>query len=129
MQTGGHELCLLFVKRVWEHAVPRKYHRALHQILQLANVARPRIPLEGSHGFWRNAVALLPHAAAKQLHEMRDKSRNVFPALSECRQQDGEDVQTIVQITAKLPASYHLDEIPIRCSYKPDIHFVRATAP
>src|SRR5713226_6589087 len=129
MQTGDHELCLLFVKWVWEHAVPRKDHRAFHQVLQLANVARPRIPLEGSHGFRRNAIDLLPHPAAKQLHEMRNKSRNVFPALSERRQQDGEDVQTIIQVTAKLPASYHLLEIPIRCSYQPDIHFVRATAP
>src|SRR6266404_2867299 len=118
-----------FAQRVWEHAVPRKDNRALHQVLQLANVARPRIPLEGSHGFRRNPVDLLPHAAAKHLHEMRDKSRNVFPALSERRQQDGEDVQTIIQVTAKLPASYHLLEIPIRCRYEPDIHFMRATAP
>jgi hypothetical protein len=80
MQTGDHQLCLLFVKWVWEHAVPRN-------------------------------------------------DRNVFPALSERRQQDGEDVQPIIQVTAKLPASYHLHEIPICCSYKPDIHFVRATAP
>src|SRR5216684_6047928 len=78
MQTGGHELCLLFVKRVWEHAVPRKDNRAFHQILQLADVARPGIPLKGSHGFRRNVVDLLPHAAAKHLHEMRDKSRNVL---------------------------------------------------
>src|SRR6266849_4817809 len=129
MLSGGHNRRLFFLKWVWEHAVPRKNNRTLHQVLQLANVARPRIPLEGSHGFRRNAVDLLPHAAAKHLHEMRDKSRNVFPALSERRQQDGEDVQTIIQVTAKLPASDHLLEIPIRCSYKPDIHFVRATAP
>src|ERR1700741_4448718 len=129
MQTEDHELCLLFVKWVREHTVPRKDDRAFHQVLQLANVARPRIPLEGSHGFRRNAVDLLAHAAAKHLHEMRDKSRDVFPALSERRQQDGKDIQTIVQITAKLPASYHVLEIPIRCSYQPDIHFVRVTAP
>ena len=129
MQTGDHELCLLFVKWVWEHAVPRKDHRAFHQVLQLADVARPRIPLEGSHGFRRNAVDLLPHAAAKQLHEMCDKGGNVFPALSERRQHDGEDVQTIIQVTAKLPASYHLDQIPIGCRDQPDIYFVRATAP
>src|SRR5271169_7222733 len=128
MQTGDHELCLLFVKWVWEHAVPRQDNRAFHQILQLANVARPGVPLEGSHGFRRNAVDLLPHAAAKHLHEMRDKSRNVFPALSERRQQDGKDVQTIIQVVAKLPSSYHFQEIPIRCRYKPDIDFVRATA-
>src|SRR5271169_5778097 len=129
MQTGDHDLCLLFVKWVWEHAVPRKDNRAFHQVLQLANVARPGVPLEGSHGFRRNAVDLLPHAAAKHLHEMRDKNRNVFPALSERRQQEGEDVQTIVQITAKLTASDHLDEITIGCSDEPNVHLVSATAP
>src|ERR1700722_18831699 len=115
-------------QRVWKHTIAGKDNCALYQVLQLADVPRPGIPLEGSHGFWRNAVDLPPHAAAKHLHEMRDKSRNVFPALSERRQQDGEDVQTIVQVTAKLPASYHLHEVPIRCRYQPDIHFVRATA-
>src|SRR6266704_3663981 len=129
MLSRAHNLRLPFVKWVWEHAVPRKDNRAFYQVLQLANIARPRIPLEGNHGFLRNAVDLLPHAAAKHLHEMRNKLGNVFPALSERRQQDGEDVQTIVQITAKLPASYHLHEISICCSYKPNIHFVRATAP
>ena len=129
MQTEDHELCLLFVKWVREHTVPRKDDRAFHQVLQLANVARPRIPLEGSHGFRRNAVDLLPHATAKHLHEMRDKGRNVFPALSQRRQQDGEDVQTIVQITAKLSTSYHLHQIAIGCRHQPDIHLVRATAP
>src|SRR5258708_2958508 len=129
MQTGDHDLGLLFVKWVGEYAVVRKNNRAFDQVLQLTNVARPRIPLEGSHGFRRNAVYLLPHAAAKRLHEMRDKGRNVFPALSERRQQDGEDIQTIIQVTAKLTASYHLDQIPIGCRYQPDIHFVRATAP
>src|ERR1700685_307625 len=108
MQTGDHGLCLLFVKWVWEHAVPRKDNCAFHQILQLADVARPRVPLEGSHGFRRNALDWFPHAAAKQLHEVRDKRGNIFPALSERRYQDGEDVQTIIQITAKLTARYHL---------------------
>src|ERR1700676_229965 len=122
MQTGDHKLCLVFVKWVWEHTVARKDNRAFHQVLQLANVARPRIPLEGSHGFRRNAVDLLPHAAAKQLHEMCDKRGNVLPPLSERGQQDGEDVQTIVQITPKLTASYHLDQTPICRGHKPDIH-------
>src|SRR6266436_3041802 len=127
MQTRDHELGLLFLKWVWEHTVPRKDDGAFHQILQLANVARPGIPLESSHGFRRNAVDLLPHAAAKHLHEMRDKRGNVLPPFSERRQQDGEDVQAIVQVTPKLTASYHLRQIPIGCSYQADIHFVGAT--
>src|SRR5258706_12425804 len=105
MQIGDHELGLLFVKGVWKHAVPRKDNRAFHQVLQLANVARPGVPLEGSHGFRRNVVNLLLHAAAKHLHEMRTKNRNGYPSLSARRQQDGEDVQTIIQVTAKLPPS------------------------
>src|SRR6266852_2860144 len=108
MQTGDDELCLVFVKWGLEHTVPRKDNCAFHQILQLADVARPGVRLEGGHGFRRNAIDFLPHATAKQLHEMRDKSRDVFPALSERRQQDGEDVQTIIQVTAKLTASDHL---------------------
>src|SRR5258707_14983821 len=96
-------------QRVWKHTIAGNDNRALHQILQLAYVPGPGMPLKGRHGFCRNAVHLLPHAAVKHLHEMRHKSRNVFPALSERRQQDGEDVQTIIQVTAKLPASYHLN--------------------
>src|ERR1700758_5402015 len=113
MQTGDHESCLLFVKWVWEHSVPRKDDRAFHQVLQLADVARPRVPLEGSHDFRRYSVDLLAHAAAKELDKMRDKSRNVLPTLSQRRHQDGEDVQTIVQITPKLPKSDHLHQIAI----------------
>src|SRR5258707_10113627 len=30
MQTGDHQLCLLFVKWVWKHAVPRKDNGAFH---------------------------------------------------------------------------------------------------
>jgi hypothetical protein len=60
MQSGDHDLCLVFAKWVLEHTVPRKDNGAFHQVLQLADVARPRIPLEGSHGFRRNAIDLLP---------------------------------------------------------------------
>src|ERR1700684_4695963 len=89
MQAGAHELCLLFVKWVWENTILRQDDRALNQILQLANVARPGIPLKGSHGFRRNVIDSLPHAAAKQGHEMSDKFGNVFPALSPCRAAGG----------------------------------------
>src|ERR1700758_2184167 len=122
MQTGDHEFCLLLMQGVWEHTVLREDHRSFHQVLQLADVPRPRVPLEGSHGLWRNAMDLFSHATAKQFHEMRDKSWNVFPALSECGQQDGEDIQTVIQVTAKLPASDHLHQISVRSRYEPDIH-------
>jgi len=43
MLSGGHNFHSPFVQRVWKHAVPRKDNRAFHQVLQLANVARPGI--------------------------------------------------------------------------------------
>ena len=36
--------------------------------------------------------------------------------LSERGEQDREDIQKIIQIAPKLPASYHLDQMPIGCS-------------
>src|ERR1700740_349486 len=124
MQAGDHEFWLLFVKGVWKHTVLGEDNCALCQVLQLTNVARPGVRPQGSHGFWRNAVDLLSHAVAKQLNKMRDKCRNVLTALSQRRQQNGEDVQAIVQITTKLTASNHPSEIPIGCRYQPDVHFV-----
>ena len=85
MPSRDHDLRLVFAKWVLEHTVSRKDNRAFHQVLQLADVARPGIQLVGSHGFRRNAIDLLSHAAAKQIHEMRDKCRNIFPVLSQRR--------------------------------------------
>jgi hypothetical protein len=65
MLRGEHNLDSYFVQRVWEHAAPRKNNRALHQVLQLADVARPGIPLKGGHGIRRNVVDLLSHAVAE----------------------------------------------------------------
>ncbi len=39
MQTGGRELCLLFMQWVWEHAISRNDNCAFHKVLQLANIA------------------------------------------------------------------------------------------
>src|ERR1700723_418025 len=128
MLSTGSDLRLPFVQRVWKHTVARKDNRALYQVLQLAYVPGPGMPLECRHGFRRNATDVLPHAPTKHLYEMGHKSRNVFPALSESRHQDGEHVQTIIQITAELTPSYHIDEVPIACGYQPDIHFVSSTA-
>src|SRR5580658_735540 len=116
------------MQRVWEYAIARQNNRTFNQILQFADVARPGIPLEGSHGFWMDAIDLLTHAAAENLHEMRHKRGNVFAALAQRGKNDGKDIQTIVQIIAELTASDHLDEIPIGCGHQPNVHLVSATA-
>src|SRR5580698_1099345 len=125
---AGDEFCLPFVKWVRKHAVPRKDNRTFHQVLQLANIARPQIPLEGSHGLLRDVFDFFPNTAAEQLYEVRHKSRNIFPALAQSRQQDGEDVQSIIEVTAELTARYHLAQIAVAGSDEPNIHLVSSTA-
>src|SRR5258705_12793087 len=115
-------------KRNVEHSILRKDNCAFNHILQLAYISRTGMPLESRHGVRRNRFDPLFHSVTKYLDEMRDQGGNVFPALSKRRQKDREDVQTIVQITAKLTSRYHLAEIPIGCRDQSDIHFVGSTA-
>src|ERR1700678_4404538 len=86
------------------------------------------MPLEGCHYFGRNAIDLFAHAAAEDLHEVGYEGRNIFTPLAERRQQDGEDVQTIVEITPELTATYHPAQISIGCSDEPNIDLVSSTA-
>ena len=85
------------------------------------------MPLEGIDGFRRNRVDWLFHSMAKYLNEMRDQGKNVFPSLSKCRYCDREDIQTIVQIAAKLTSRYHVDQILIGRCNQPDIDFMGLT--
>jgi hypothetical protein len=67
--SGGCNLRLRFVQRVWEHAFARKDNCVFYQVLQLANVANPRTPLEDSNVFPEECCRLTSPCggAAKQL--------------------------------------------------------------
>src|ERR1700730_5660287 len=60
---------------------------------------------------------------------MSHQGWNVFWALPQRWQQKRKDIQTIVEIAAKVAPLHHLRQIPIRCSNKPNVHFVSPGAP
>src|ERR1700687_2401336 len=59
---------------------------------------------------------------------MGDQGWNVFAALPQWRQKDGEHIQTIVEVTAKFASLHHLRQVPIRCSHQPHVHLVSPSA-
>src|ERR1700674_3744885 len=59
---------------------------------------------------------------------MSDQGWNVFAALSQWRQKDGEHIQTIVEVTAKFASLHHLCQVPIGCSHQPHVHLVSPRA-
>src|SRR6266849_708258 len=59
---------------------------------------------------------------------MRDQGWNVFAALPQWWQKDGEHIQTIVEVTAKFASLHHLRQVPIRSSHQPHVHLVSPSA-
>src|SRR5271156_5362497 len=53
---------------------------------------------------------------------------DVFAALPQWWQQDGEDIQTVVEVATKFASIHHLRQIPIRCSHQPHVHLVSPSA-
>src|SRR6185312_5721131 len=100
---------------------PRNDHRALDDITQLANVARPRIRLQQRarrvvHSFDGHAV--LP---AEFANEVSCQQRNVVGPLAEWRQRDLEYVEPVEQVLAKQPVADRGCNRPIRCCQHADV--------
>src|SRR5271169_2569631 len=59
---------------------------------------------------------------------MRHQGRNILAALPQWWQQDGEDIQTVVEVATKFASTHHLRQIPIRCSHQAHVHLVSPSA-
>ena len=79
--------------------------RPLDHVAQLADVARPGVVLEQAHGVLVDALDRLAVARVELVQEGLDEERDVFLALAQRRQLDGEDVQAVVEILAQLAAA------------------------
>ncbi len=76
---------------------------ALHDVLQLAHVARPLIRIERRHGFRRKALNGLPHLARQLDQEVLGHERHVARALAKRRQLDGNHVEAVEEVLTELP--------------------------
>src|SRR5499426_4241951 len=84
-----------------DHVLPAEHDGPLQHVLQLADVARPVVALEHRHGLRGHSADVLPQFLAELLQEMGDEERDVFPALAEGWELDGNHVQSIEEVLAQ----------------------------
>ena len=69
---------------------------------------------QGIHGVGWNGLDPAAHSSSNFLREMAHKPGNVVATFTKRRQHDGEHVQPIVKVAAKLAVSGHLREVAVR---------------
>src|SRR5580700_431349 len=76
-------------------------HGALDRVLQLAYVARPVVGFEALHGLWLDGLDGLGHGFAIALQERAGQQRDIFAALAQRWQMDGDHAQPVVKVLAE----------------------------
>ncbi len=99
--------------------------RLFDGVLQLAHVARPRMPLETTHHFRRDRQRFFVEFTIVNLDEMIDQERQIFKPLSQGRKLDYKDVEAIVQILSKTAGGNLRFEVLIRGGNDADVRFDR----
>src|SRR6266576_1279631 len=108
---GGARGVFEFRERDAQLFAGREKHRAFNEILEFADVAGPGVALEGLHGVGGNVLHLFIEAAAESLHEVTYEQGNVFVALAQRRNLDGENVQAVIEVVAEGPLRDQFREI------------------
>src|SRR5262249_51673736 len=107
---------LQFGKRNIEDAAAREDDSALDEVLQFPDVARPGISGQGCHRLSWNPFNPFLHLLCKSVGEEMHQQRNIFGTLTQRRQSNRENVESIVKVAAKLLFGYPLRKIYIgRC--------------
>ena len=108
---------LQVAERDLQRRARREDDRALDDVLQLADVARPGVAHQGVHDRGRDGLDLPAHPPGEPLGEMADQQRDVVAALAQRRQHDREDVQAVVEVAAE--AAVGRPSAPGRGSWPP----------
>ncbi len=95
-------------------ATRRQNHGALDHVLELADVAGPRVVTERLSRLARDHVDVAIHARGKLADEVIDERVDVRWPLTEGRYRDREDIQAVVQIVTEASPIDHPGEVPIR---------------
>src|SRR5206468_8666034 len=96
------------------------HDETLDHVPELAHVAREREPADRLERVRRDALA--PSQPALELLQHRgDEPRNVFRMLTQRRDMDGQDVESIVEILSKAPLGDHLTHVTVGRGDDPDV--------
>src|SRR5580700_7768613 len=101
-----------------------KNHSSLDHVLQFADVARPLVIGECCHGVRRDGIDRLVQLARGLLNKMLDQKWNVFGPLAEWRNGNGEDVQAVVEIAAKLSLEDHSLQVAMGRGDDTNVYFL-----
>ena len=89
-------------------------HRALHQVAQLADVARPGVSLQHLHVVFGDRLDALAEGRRELLDEAPHQHRNVLGPLAQRRHPNRKDIQPVIQIFAEGVGVNPFLEIPMR---------------
>src|SRR5260370_6949819 len=79
-------------------------------------------------GVGGNVLDTFIKAAAEFLHEVADQERDVFGALAERGDLDGENVQAVIEVAAEGALCYAFRKIGVGCGDDADVHALGAIA-
>ena len=96
-------------------------HRALHDVLELADVAGPLVGLERGHGFRREPVDGLLHLAREPGQELFGDEGHVAGAVPKRRQLDGNHVEPVEEVLAELPLGDRPRQVAVGGGDDPDV--------
>src|SRR5262245_5009435 len=91
-----------------------QHHRALDAVLELPEIARPRIALHDVERLGGEAVHLLVHLRLRLAQEMVGQNRNVLGTLPQRWQRDGERVEPVEQVLPELAGDERSLEVAVR---------------
>src|SRR6202162_2094678 len=77
-------------------------HSSLDYILQFADVSRPTVLSQSLNRSRRDRINRFVHPLRSLLHEMTDEKRDIVCALTQRRNGNRENVQAVIEVTAKL---------------------------
>src|SRR5579862_3427768 len=93
---GWKPACLNMQRRSLLHN-----HRALDHVLQLANIAGPRVRLQQLHTASVDALYVFSHLKSESIQKIFAQRPDVSCPLSQCRHANDEYAQSIEQVLAK----------------------------
>jgi hypothetical protein len=100
---------------------PLQGHGPLDHVLELADVARPVVPLEQRHRLVRDAGHGLPHLLAVLREEVLGDERDVFAPLAQRGQLNRDDVDPVVEVLAKPPFRDELRQVLVGRRHHADV--------
>src|ERR1700683_5575946 len=106
----------------------RERASALDDVLQLAHISRPVVVHQNLHRLRRNTLYWLARICGEARNEKIRQIGDVFFALTQRRNVDGDNIQTIIKIFAKGSLFEGLAQIAVGGRDQPHVHFHRARA-